>query len=105
MKLYHGSCVVTLVIAYQQRLRDALPGMATTLQRKVVKSRCLTSRAEPHHYALRALYLFEARCQSVCPDTNTPVCTRFARLDWGYEGFSLAEAGRRWYRDTTEARS
>ena len=72
---------------------------------KAVRSRCLTSRSEPHHYALRALYLFEARCQSVCPDTNIPVCTRSARLDWGYEGFSLAEAGTRWQRNPYEARS
>ena len=26
--------------------------------------------------------------------TNPPVCARFARLDWGYEAFSLFEAGR-----------
>jgi len=25
--------------------------------------------------------------------TNPPVCARFAHLDWGYERFSLSEAG------------
>ena len=25
--------------------------------------------------------------------TNPPVCVRFAHLDWGYEKFSLSEAG------------
>ena len=34
-----------------------------------------------------------------CCHQNTPVCTRFARLDWGYEKFNLSEAA------STEARS
>ena len=29
-----------------------------------------------------------------CCHQHTPVCTRFARLDWGYEAFSLSEAGK-----------
>jgi hypothetical protein len=48
---------------------------------------------KPHHYALRALCLSEARHQSVRCYQHPPVCTRFARLDWGYEAFSLSEAG------------
>ena len=31
-----------------------------------------------------------------CCHQHTPVCTRFARLDWGYEKFSLFEAVRLW---------
>ena len=50
------------------------------------------SKTEPHRYALRALCLSEARPQPVLLSSTPPVCTRFARLDWGYEKLCLSEA-------------
>ena len=56
----------------------------------------MRSKTEPRRYALRALCLSEARPQPLLLSSTPPVCTRFARLDWGYEVFSLSEAGRVW---------
>ena len=33
--------------------------------------------------------------RSRASDHHPPVCARFAHLDWGYEAFSLSEAGKR----------
>ena len=53
--------------------------------------RCVARRS-PRGYALRALCLSEARPQPVLLSSTPPVCTRFARLDWGYEKLCLSEA-------------
>ena len=39
-----------------------------------------------------AFSLSEAGYQYIRMLHQSPVCTRFARLDWGYERFSLSEA-------------
>ena len=40
-----------------------------------------------------AFSLFEAGYQFIVRQQKPPVCARFAHLDWGYERFSLSEAG------------
>ena len=40
-----------------------------------------------------AFSLSEAGYQSIGRQQEPPVCARFAHLDWGYERFSLSEAG------------
>ena len=42
-----------------------------------------------------AFSLSEAGYQSIGRQQEPPVCARFAHLDWGYEAFSLSEAGKR----------
>jgi len=37
--------------------------------------------------------LSEAGYQRIALQHHPPVCVRFAHLDWGYERFSLSEAG------------
>ena len=40
-----------------------------------------------------AFSLSEAGYQHIALQHHPPVCVRFAHLDWGYERFSLSEAG------------
>ena len=61
----------------------------------------MRSKTETRGYALRALCLSEARPQPVLLSSTPPVCTRFARLDWGYEKLCLSEAQ---YHALSEAR-
>jgi hypothetical protein len=42
-----------------------------------------------------AFSLSEAGYQFIVRQQKPPVCVRFTHLDWGYERFSLSEAGKR----------
>ena len=71
-------------------LGEALCAKRVTMWFCIATSRC--SLLATHQDAFS---LSEAGYQSIGCQQEPPVCARFARLDWGYEAFSLSEAGKR----------